>query len=61
MEKVCYSPGGLDGRTQVTQWRNESYIVTSLVFQCASIQLLMNICPYLPKGYLLSTTYSHSS
>lgn len=61
MEKVRYSPGGLDGRTQVTPWKNGSYSVTSLVFQCASIQLLMNICPYLPKGHLLNTTYSHSS
>ena len=60
MEKVRYS-GGLDGRTQVTAWRNESYMVTSLVFPCAFIQLLMDICPYLPKGYLLNTIYSHSS
>lgn len=49
MEKVCYSPEGLDGRTQVIPWRNESSIVTSLFFPCASIQLLMDIYPYLPK------------
>lgn len=49
MEMVCYSPEGLDGRTQVIPWRNESYIVTSLVFLCASIQLLTDIYPYLPK------------